>query len=65
MEDSRRRTEYVGIAAQYAKAKAELEQKQQRDSVNTSTSSPPASKIKEVQFKATHGLLLAFFTWNM
>jgi phosphatidylinositol glycan class O len=54
--------EYEGIAAQFAKAKAEREKEEAQGLKPTTGDAAEANKQGEVHFKAAHGILTAFFT---
>jgi len=54
-------TEYEGIAAQFAAARA---QKEKEEAQGLRKSNDPAvNKQEEVRFKAAHGIVLGFFGW--
>ncbi|KAF2454481.1 hypothetical protein BDY21DRAFT_308968 [Lineolata rhizophorae] len=59
MDNGEPRTEYEGIAAAFAKAKA-VKEKEEAQGLRENTAD---NKRAEVQFKASHGLLVAFFVW--
>ncbi|PSN68450.1 hypothetical protein BS50DRAFT_552002 [Corynespora cassiicola Philippines] len=54
---------YEGIAAAFAKAKAEKEKQEAQGLKPTTGDAAKANKQGEVHFKAAHGILVAFFTW--
>lgn len=54
--------EFEGIAAAFAKAKAEREKEEARGLKPTTGHAAEANKQGEVHFKAAHGILTAFFT---
>ena len=54
---------YEGIAAAFAKAKAEKEKQESQGLKPTTRDAAKANKQGEVHFKAAHGILVAFFTW--
>ena len=54
---------YEGIAAAFAKAKAEKERQESQGLKPTTADAAKASKAGEVHFKAAHGIIVAFFTW--
>jgi len=54
---------YEGIAAEFAKAKAEKEKQESQGLKPTTVDAAKANKQGEVHFKAAHGILVAFFTW--
>lgn len=54
---------YEGLAAAFAKAKAEKERDEAQGLRATTGDSDVASKQGEVHFKASHGILVAFFTF--
>ncbi|KAK7187214.1 uncharacterized protein CC84DRAFT_1113637 [Paraphaeosphaeria sporulosa] len=56
---------YEGIAASFAKAKAEQEQQESQGLKPTSNDAAAAKKQSEIQFKAAHGLLVAFLSLIM
>ncbi|KAI9870380.1 MAG: mannose-ethanolamine phosphotransferase gpi13, partial [Pleopsidium flavum] len=56
-------SEYGGIAAQFGKAKALKRRKDASEHQKNVDSPEKINKRKELQFKASHGLLLVFFTW--
>ncbi|TKA64131.1 hypothetical protein B0A49_04869, partial [Cryomyces minteri] len=61
MDDGEPVSEYQGIAAQFARAKA-LEQKEEAQGLKGNSPDAKASnKLRELQFKAAHGLLVALF----
>jgi hypothetical protein len=53
---------YEGLAAAFAKAKAEKEREEAQGLRLRTEDAKVANKRGEIQFKASHGLLLAFFT---
>lgn len=63
MDEDDPTSEYASIAAQYSEAKAlkrrndALQQQAKVDSVEE------FNQRKELEFKASHGLLLVFFAW--
>lgn len=61
MSDGEPKSEYAGIAAEFAKAKAKREEEQARGLPDPSAKYD--NKRKEIRFKALHGLLIAFFVW--
>jgi len=54
---------YEGIAAAFAKAKADKERDEAQGLRPTTKDAAAAQKQAEVHFKAAHGLIIAFFTW--
>jgi phosphatidylinositol glycan class O len=54
---------YEGLAAAFAKAKAEKERQEAAGLRGTTQNADADNKQGEVRFKAAHGLLIAFFTW--
>jgi phosphatidylinositol glycan class O len=54
---------YEGIAAAFAKAKAEKEKEEASGLKGRTDDAKAANKQGELRFKAAHGLLIAFFTW--
>jgi len=54
-------SEYAGIAAEFAKAKARREEEEARGLLDPSATDE--NKRREIRFKAIHGLLIAFFLW--
>ena len=54
---------YEGIAAAFAKAKADKEKDEAQGLRPTTKDAAAAQKQAEVHFKAAHGLIIAFFTW--
>jgi len=54
---------FEGIAAAFAKAKAEKEKQEAQGLRPTTIDAVKANKQGEVHFKAAHGLLIAFFSW--
>ncbi|TKA59827.1 hypothetical protein B0A49_07396, partial [Cryomyces minteri] len=61
MDDGEPVSEYQGIAAQFARAKA-LKQKEEAQGLKGNSPDAKASnKLRELQFKAAHGLLVALF----
>lgn len=61
MEDGKPKTEFEGIAAQFAAAKAKQEREEAQGLRNSSTDAKIANKRRELQFKSSHSLLVAFF----
>jgi len=55
--------EFEGIAAAFAKAKQQREKEEAQGLRGTSEDAKAVNKAREVQFKASHGLLIAFFNW--
>lgn len=56
-------SEYAGIAAQFGEAEP-LKRREDASEHQEKVESPKKiNKRKELQFKASHGLLLVFFTW--
>jgi hypothetical protein len=53
---------YEGLAAAFAKAKAEKEKEEASGLRATTGDAEVANKQGEVHFKAAHGILVAFFT---
>lgn len=53
---------YEGLAAAFAKAKAEKEREEASGLRATTRDAEEASKQGEVHFKAAHGIIVAFFT---
>jgi phosphatidylinositol glycan class O len=56
---------YEGIAAAFAKAKATKERDEAQGLKPMAVDAAAANKQAEVHFKASHGILIAFFTWIM
>lgn len=56
-------SEFEGIAAAFAKAKQQREQEEAQGLRGTSDDAKAVNKTRELQFKASHGLLIAFFSW--
>ncbi|KAF2205418.1 hypothetical protein GQ43DRAFT_407499 [Delitschia confertaspora ATCC 74209] len=54
---------YEGLAAAFAKAKAEKEREEAQGLRGSTQNAEKDNKQGEVRFKAAHGLLVAFFTW--
>lgn len=54
---------YEGIAAAFAKAKAEKEKQESQGLKPTTVDATKANKQGEVRFKAAHGIVVAFFTF--
>ncbi|KAF2471372.1 uncharacterized protein BDR25DRAFT_333993 [Lindgomyces ingoldianus] len=54
---------YEGLAAAFAKAKAEKEREEAQGLKGRTGDAAAANKQGEVHFKAAHGLVVAFFTW--
>ncbi|ORY17996.1 hypothetical protein BCR34DRAFT_610603 [Clohesyomyces aquaticus] len=63
MEDGEPLPSYEGIAAAFAKAKAEKEREEAQGLKGRSADAAAANKLGEVHFKAAHGLIVAFFSW--
>ncbi|KAF1990054.1 hypothetical protein K402DRAFT_325370 [Aulographum hederae CBS 113979] len=63
MEDGDTQTEYSGIAAEFARAKAVREKEEAQGLRASGRDAKASSKRKEVEFAAAHGLLVAFFMW--
>jgi len=61
MSDGEPQSEYAGIAAEFAKAKAKRQEEEAKGFLDRS--SRDENKRREIQFKAIHGLLIAFFVW--
>lgn len=55
--------EYQGIAAAFAKAKDEKDKEEASGLRDRTEGARAANKRGEVHFKASHGLLIAFFTF--
>jgi phosphatidylinositol glycan class O len=53
---------FEGLAAAFAKAKAETEREEAQGLRATTGDAAEANKQGEVHFKAAHGILVAFFT---
>lgn len=53
---------YEGIAASFAKAKAEQEDQESHGLRSTTSDAAAIKKQSEIQFKAAHGLLVAFLS---
>lgn len=62
MENGEPLPAYEGLAASFAKAKAEREKEEAQGLKPTSGGAAEANKQGEVHFKAAHGILTAFFT---
>lgn len=56
---------YEGIAASFAKAKAEKEQQESQGLKPTTNDATAVKKQSEIQFKAAHGLLVAFLSLTL
>ncbi|KAH7117987.1 hypothetical protein B0J11DRAFT_493971 [Dendryphion nanum] len=54
---------FEGVAANFAKAKAEKERQEAQGLKPTTKDVEAANKLGQVQFKAAHGIIVAFFTW--
>ena len=54
---------YEGLAAAFAKAKAEKEREEAQGLKGWSEDTAAANKQGELRFKASHGLIVAFFCW--
>ena len=54
---------YEGLAAAFAKAKAEKEREEAQGLRGSTQNAEADNKQGEVRFKASHGLLMAFFGW--
>jgi phosphatidylinositol glycan class O len=54
---------FEGLAAAFAKAKADKEKQESQGLKPTTGDAAKANKQGEVHFKAAHGILVAFFTW--
>ncbi|PVH98746.1 hypothetical protein DM02DRAFT_565880 [Periconia macrospinosa] len=63
MDNGEPEPSYEGIAAAFAKAKAEKEKQEAQGLKPTSVDAGKASRAGEVHFKAAHGIVIAFFTW--
>src|SRR4051812_14725852 len=63
MENGEPLPSYEGIAAAFAKAKADKERDEARGLRATTRDAEIAQKQGEVHFKAAHGIVIAFFTW--
>lgn len=61
MSDGEPKSEYAGIAAEFARAKAKREEEQAQGLLDPSAKDE--NKRKEIRFKALHGLLIAFLVW--
>jgi phosphatidylinositol glycan class O len=61
MSDGEPKSEYAGIAAEFAKAKSKREEEQAKGLLDPSAKDD--KKRKEIRFKALHGLLIAFLVW--
>jgi phosphatidylinositol glycan class O len=61
MSNGEPNSEFAGIAAEFAKAKARREEEEARGLLDPSATDE--NKRREIQFKAIHGLLIAFFIW--
>ncbi len=62
MDDGAHQSEYTGIAAEFARAKAEREKQEAKGLRDTSVNAKAFNKQKEIEFSAKHGLLIAFFS---
>ncbi|KAF2097511.1 hypothetical protein NA57DRAFT_41610 [Rhizodiscina lignyota] len=54
-------TEYTGIAAEFAKARAERDKEEAKGLRDSSVNAKAFNKQKEIEFSASHALLIAFF----
>ncbi|KAF1997247.1 hypothetical protein P154DRAFT_471438 [Amniculicola lignicola CBS 123094] len=63
MDDGEPLPSYEGIAAAFAKAKAKKEQEEASGLRARTGDAAAANKQGEVHFKASHNILVAFFTW--
>ncbi|KAF2016563.1 hypothetical protein BU24DRAFT_422925 [Aaosphaeria arxii CBS 175.79] len=54
---------YEGLAAAFAKAKAQKEKEESQGLKPTVGNAAAANKQGEVHFKAAHGIIVAFFSW--
>jgi phosphatidylinositol glycan class O len=63
MDDDEPLPSYEGLAAAFAKAKADKERDEAQGLRATTGDAAAANKQGEVHFKASHGILIAFFTW--
>lgn len=54
---------YEGIAAAFAKAKAEKEREEAQGLKGRTVDAEAADKQGEIHFKAAHNIVVAFFTW--
>ncbi|EOD45602.1 putative phosphoethanolamine transferase class o protein [Neofusicoccum parvum UCRNP2] len=61
MEAAKPKTEFEGIAAQFAAAKAKQEREEAQGLRSSSDDAKVANKRRELQFKSSHSLLVAFF----
>lgn len=61
MEEGKPKTEFEGIAAQLAAAKAKQERDEAQGLRSSSTAAKVANKRGELHFKSSHSLLIAFF----
>lgn len=63
MENGEPLPSYEGLAATFAKAKADKEREEAQGLRPTTRDAAVAQKQGEVHFKAAHGIVIAFFTW--
>ena len=63
MDDGESLPSYEGLAAAFAKAKAEKEKEEAQGLRSRTADAKASNKQGELRFKASHGLLVAFFSW--
>ncbi|OCL07193.1 hypothetical protein AOQ84DRAFT_342216 [Glonium stellatum] len=63
MDDGESLPTYEGLAAAFAKAKAEREKEEAQGLRSRTVDAKASNKQGELHFKASHGLLIAFFSW--
>jgi len=63
MDDGKSLPSYEGLAAAFAKAKAEKEKEEAQGLRSRTADAKASNKQGEFRFKASHGLLIAFFSW--
>lgn len=63
MDDGESLPSYEGLAAAFAKAKAEKEKEEAQGLRSRTADAKASNKQGELRFKASHGLLIAFFSW--
>lgn len=63
MENGAPETEYTGIAAEFARAKAERDKLEAKGLRDTSVNAKEFNKKKEIVFGARHALLVVLFLW--
>ncbi|OCK79560.1 hypothetical protein K432DRAFT_426432 [Lepidopterella palustris CBS 459.81] len=63
MDDGEPLPSYEGLAAAFAKAKAQKEKEEAKGLRSRTDDAKASNKQGELRFKASHGLLIAFFSW--